>query len=102
MVVALEQAKITAEQLEVNTGGNAELQQQVDILKGTIKLMEDQIVVYKNLQDMQKQMSDAKDKLVAEQLKAATPTFMDKLKSNILAGGIGAAAAVVIILLIHL
>jgi hydroxyacyl-ACP dehydratase HTD2-like protein with hotdog domain len=102
MVVALEQAKITVEQLETQSGSNVELQSQVDILKGTIKLMEEQIVVYKNLQDMQAKMSEAKDTLHAQELKAVTPTFMDKLKTNILAGGVGAVVTVVVILLLHL
>jgi hypothetical protein len=102
MVVALEQAKIAAQQLEVQAGSNVELQSQVDILKGTVKLMEDQITVYKNLQDMQAKMSEAKDTLHAQELKAAKPTFFDKLKSNVLAGGVGAVLAVAVILLLHL
>jgi hypothetical protein len=100
MVVALEQAKITEQMLVNQAGGNAELQQQVDILRGTIKLYEDQITAYKNMSDMAQKMSDMKDKAYQDQLKAAKPTFMDNLKSNFLAGGIGAIIAVVAILLI--
>ncbi len=100
MVVSLEQAKIAEQQLSIVARSNTELQQQVDILKGTIKLYEDQIVVYKNMIDMQNKMSDAKDKAFEQQLKAATPTFMDKVKSNFLAGGIGAILTGVVILLL--
>lgn len=100
MVVTLEQAKIAEQQLTVSAGSNVELQSQVDILKGTIKLMQDQITVYQSMTDMAKQFSDTKDKLCQEQIKAATPTFMDNVKSNVLAGSIGAALAVVLMLLL--
>jgi hypothetical protein len=100
MIVALEQAKIASQQLEVQAGSNSELQQQLEILKGTIKLMEDQIVVYKNIQDMNKQMSDAKDKLHEQELKAVKPTFWDNMQKYIVGGGIGAAVAVAIILIL--
>jgi hypothetical protein len=100
MVVALEQAKIAEQQLTVASGINTELQQQLEILKTSVKLLEDQIVVYKNMDDMKAQMSAAKDDLFKEQLKAAQPSFMDKVKSNVLAGGVGAVLAVVVILLL--
>jgi hypothetical protein len=100
MVVALEQAKIAEQQLTVASGINAELQQQLEILKTSVKLLEDQIVVYKNMDEMKAQMSAAKDDLFKEQLKAAQPSFMDKVKSNVLAGGVGALLAVVVILLL--
>ena len=100
MLVALEQAKIAEQQLEVAAGTNAELLQQKELLKGTISLMQDQIDVYKNMVDMQNKIADAKDKLFEQQLKAATPTFMDKVKNNIVAGGVGAVLAVVAILLL--
>ena len=100
MVVALEQAKISEQQLTVQAGSNAELQQQVEILKGTVKLYEEQIGIYKNMNDMLNKMADAKDKAFEQQLKAATPTFMDKVKDNFLAGGIGAILAAVAMLLI--
>ena len=100
MLVALEQAKIAEQQLEVAAGTNAELLQQKELLKGTIKLMEGQLTIYKNMVDMQNKMADAKDNLFEQQLKAATPTFMDKVKNNIVAGGVGAVLAVVAILLL--
>lgn len=89
MVVALEQAKISEQQLTVQASGNIELQAQVDILKGTIKLMQDQIDLYKasietykSLVAMNQSLSDAKDKAFKEELKQAQPTFMDKVKTN--------------------
>lgn len=100
MVVALEQAKIAAQQLETQSGGNVELQSQVDILKGTVKLMEDQIVVYKNLQDMQAKMSEAKDQLHEQELKAVAPTFWGNVQKYIVGGGIGAVVTAAIILLL--
>lgn len=100
MVVALERAKISEQQLEVSAGTNAELLQQKEILKETIKPREDQIAVYKNMIEMQNTLGEAKDKVCAEQIKAASPTFMDKVKSNVLAGGVGAALAVLAILLL--
>jgi hypothetical protein len=100
MVVALEQAKISEQQLTVASRINVELQQQLEILRTTVKLLEDQIVVYKNMDEMKAQMSAAKDDLFKEQLKAAQPSFMDKVKSNVLAGGVGALLAVVVILLL--
>jgi hypothetical protein len=102
MVVALEKAKITEQQLSVQAGSNTELQNQLDILRNTIKLYEDQIAVYKNMQDMNAKMGDMKDKACQEQIKAATPTFMDKLKSDVLAGGVGAVLAVIVIIAFHL
>jgi len=100
MVVALEQAKITVLQLETQSGSSIELQSQVDILKGTIKLMEEQITVYKNLQDMQAKMSVAKDQLHEQELKAAKPTFWGNMQKYIVGGGIGAAVTAAIILLL--
>ncbi len=100
MVVALEQAKIAEQQLTVAANGNTELQQQLGIVKGTVKLLEEQITLYKNMIDMQNKMSEAKDKAFEQQLKVVTPTFMDKIKSNFLAGGIGAILMAVGILLL--
>jgi uncharacterized membrane protein YcaP (DUF421 family) len=100
MVVALEQAKITVQQLEVRAESNTELQVQVDILKATITLLQDQIVVYKNLQDMQAKMSTAKDQLHEQELKAAKPTFWGDMQKYIVGGGIGAVVTAAIILLL--
>jgi hypothetical protein len=90
MVVALEKAKLADQQLVVAAGGNNELQQQVDILKETVKLMNDQIVAYKNMDEMKTKMSAAKDELHAQELKAATPTFMQNAGKYAI-GGVGGA-----------
>lgn len=89
MVVALEQARITEQQLEVGAKENAELQGQLDILKGTIKLMEEQAVVYQNLIAMNKQMSDAKDKACQDAVKAASPTWWDNMSKYLAGMGVG-------------
>lgn len=90
MVVALEQARITEEQLAAQADGNAELQTQVNILRETIKLMEDQIVVYKNMAEMNAKMSDMKDKACIEQVKAAKPTFMQNMTKYLTGAGVTA------------
>jgi hypothetical protein len=100
MVVTLERAKITEQQLEVELEASEELTKQLDILKGTIKLLEEQLAIYKNMQEMNSKLSLAKDQLHEQELKAATPTFMEKLKDNVFAGGIGAAIAVVVMLVL--
>ena len=97
MVMALEQAKIAEQQLSVQAAGNVELQSQADILKGTVKLLEDQIIVYRSMADMTKQMSDAKDKACVEQIKAAKPTFMQNLGKYMTGGGIGAVLTIIVI-----
>ena len=102
MVVRLEQAKIAEEQLANQAGSNIELQNQLAILRATIALYEEQTATYKNLRTMDQTMSAAKDKACQAEVKAATPTFMDKLKTNIMAGGVGAVLAVIAILALHL
>jgi hypothetical protein len=100
IVVALEKAKITEQQLSLEAESNAELREQVDILKGTIKLMEDQIVVYRNLAEMNKQMSEAKDKACQEAIKAAKPTFWENAQKYLVGIGIGGILAGVAILIL--
>lgn len=89
MVVALEQARFTEQQLAVMVDGNAELQRQLDIVKETVKLLEDQISAYKNYQDTLKSLSEAKDQACKEQIKAATPTFWQNLQKYFVGVGIG-------------
>jgi hypothetical protein len=91
MVVALERAKISEQQLEVSAGTNAELLQQKEILKETVRLREEQIAAYKNLGEIQSTISVAKDKVCEERVKAATPTFWDNLQKYLVGGGVGAA-----------
>lgn len=52
------------------------------------------------MDEMKTQMSAAKEDLFKEQLKAAQPSLMDQVKSNVLAGGVGAVLAVLAILLL--
>jgi hypothetical protein len=100
MVVALERARISEAQLQAQAGGNSELQVQVDILRGTIKLYEDQIAVYKSMAEMNVKLSDLKDKACEAQVKAATPTFWENIGKYFTGAGIGAALAGVAILLL--
>jgi hypothetical protein len=90
MVVALEQAKITEQQLTIQAQGNVELQGQIDIFRGTIKLYEEQIIIYKNMVDMNAKIGEAKDKACQEQIKAASPTFMQNIGKYFTGVGIGA------------
>ena len=98
MVVTLEQAKITLEQLQLSEEKTAEVQKQVDILTKTIVLLEGQIEAYELMMVNNKQMSEAKDKVCQEQIKAATPTFMDNLQKYMVGAGAGAVIVGLIIL----
>jgi hypothetical protein len=100
MVVALEQAKITEQQLSTKLEGNTELQNQIDILRNTIKLYEEQIIVYNNMTEMNKKMGELKDKACADQVKAATPTFMDNMKKYLVGMGIGGVLVGIAILVL--
>jgi len=100
MMVALKQAEIAKEQLQIAEDKNAESLKQVEILGTTIKLLEDQIVAYKNLKEMNQQMSEAKDKVCEERVKAATPSFWQNLQKYIVGSGIGAVVTVAAILLL--
>jgi len=100
MLVALEKAKLSEQQLSVQANANTELQMQLEILRGTIKLYEEQIVVYKNMADMNNKMGDIKDKACADQVKAATPTFIDNLVKYVAGAGVGAGLLGVILILL--
>jgi hypothetical protein len=106
ILVKLEQAKYAEQQLAVAAEKDANLRQQADILRGTIKLYEEQIaaykdqgVIFKNMIDMQNKMSDMKDKACDERVKAATPTFWDNMTKYIV-GAAGGAGALGILLLV--
>jgi septation ring formation regulator EzrA len=100
MVVALEQARYTEQQLTVMVDGNAELQRQLEIVKATVKLLEDQIAAYKTYQDTLKSLSEAKDEACKQQIKAATPTFWDNLQKYFVGMGIGGVLVGIGVLLI--
>jgi hypothetical protein len=107
ILVKLEQAKYAEQQLAIASEKDANLRQQADILKGTIKLYEEQItaykdqaVIFKNMIDMQNKMSDMKDKACDDRVKAATPTFWQNMSKYItgMAGGAGALGILLLIL----
>jgi hypothetical protein len=100
MVVALEQKDFCEQQLAIQLGSNAELQQQKDILLETTKLKDEQLIIYKNMVDMQTKLSEAKDKLHAEELKAAKPTFMQELGKYAIGAAGGAGILLLIIVLL--
>jgi septation ring formation regulator EzrA len=89
MVVALEQARYTEQQLTVMVEENGELQKQLDIVKATVKLLEDQIAAYKTFQDTMKSLSEAKDEACKAEIKAARPTFWQNLQKYFVGMGIG-------------
>ena len=93
LVVTLEQCKITEQQLVVQNNGIAELEQQKSILAETVKLLQDQILLYKNMDEMKNQMSVAKDKACDAAVKAATPTFW----SNVQKYSVGAVGGAVLL-----
>lgn len=100
MIVALEQAKILEQQMALSETGGAELQQQIDILKNTVKLLQDQIEIYRSMTEMQSKMAEAKDKLFEQQLKAAKPSFMQQVGTHSISFGMGALLAGLAILLL--
>lgn len=85
----MEQARFTEQQLVVMAEQNGELQKQLDIVKATVKLLEEQIIAYKTYQETLKALSDAKDEACKEQIKAATPTFWQNLQKYFVGVGIG-------------
>lgn len=76
ILIALDQAKICEQQLLIAADKDAESQKQLEILRSTIKLYEEQIEAFKNLRTMDEAISIQKDKACREEIKAAKPTFM--------------------------
>ena len=100
MVMALEQRNYCEQQLLVKNDAEAELQKQLDIKTGTIKLLEEQIVIYKSMVEMQNKLSETKDKLHADELKAAKPTFWDNLGKIGIGIGIGMVLTIGVVLVL--
>ena len=98
--MALEQRNYCEQQLVVKNDAEAELKKQIAIKSDTIKLLEEQIGIYKNLVDMQKKMDATKDKLHADELKAAKPTFMDNLGKIGIGIGIGIVVTIGVVLIL--
>lgn len=99
MVVALEQISIMEKQIETAEEGTAELQKQVDLLKTTVKTMQDLIEVYKTKELMQAKLDETKDKLHEKELKASQPSMWENLQKYFTGGGVGALVVLAAFLL---
>jgi uncharacterized protein YlxW (UPF0749 family) len=89
MIVAIEKSLVCEKQIVALVAGSVELQRQLDLKEETIKLQAEQIELHKTLSDIQKKVSEAKDQIHKEELKAAKPTFMDNLGKIAIGIGIG-------------
>jgi len=96
----LERTANLGKQVELSEQGTAEMQAQLDILKETIHIQKEQVDVATAALEAQKKLAEAQDANCQQLIKAAKPTFMENVKSNVLAGGVGALLAVVAILLL--
>ena len=96
----LERTANLGRQVELLEQGTAEMQTQLDILKETIRIQKEQVDVATAAMEAQKKLAEAQEANCRQLLKAAKPTFLDNVKSNVLAGGVGAVLAVVAILLL--
>ena len=100
MVVELERNALLKEQLVLQEQMTRELSQQVESLKEIVRLQKEQIEASTNMIESQKKLAEAQDANCQQLVKAAKPTFMENVKSNVLAGGVGAVLAVVAIILL--
>ncbi len=96
----LERIANLGRQVELLEQGTAEMQAQLDILKETIRIQKEQVDVASAAMEAQKKLAEAQDANCRQLIKAAKPTFLDNVKNNVLAGGVGAVLAVVAILLL--
>ena len=100
MVVELEQTANLAKQVGLLEQGTAEMQAQLGILKETVRIQKEQADLANAALETQKKLSEAQDANCQQMIEAARPTFMDNVKNNVLAGGVGAMLAVVAMLLL--
>jgi len=100
MVVDLERTANLGKQVGLLEQGTAEMQAQLDILKETIRIQKEQVDVATAALETQRKIAEAQDANCKQLIKEAKPTFIDNVKSNVLAGGVGAVLAVVAILLL--
>jgi len=100
MVLELERTANLGKQVELLEQGTAEMQTQLDILKETIRIQKEQVDVATVALEAQKKLVEIQDANCRQMVKAAKPTFLDNVKSNVLAGGVGAVLVVVVILLL--
>ena len=100
MVMELERTANLGRQVELLEQGTAEMRAQLDILKETIRIQKEQVDVATAALEAQKKLAEVQDANCQQLIKAAKPTFLDNVKNNVLAGGVGAVLAVVAILLL--
>jgi len=100
MVMELERTANLGRQVELLEQGTAEMQAQLDILKETIRIQKEQVDAATAAMEAQKKLAEVQDANCQQLVKAAKPTFLDNVKNNVLAGGVGAVLAVVAILLL--
>ena len=100
MVMELERTANLGRQVELLEQGTAEMRAQLDILKETIRIQKEQVDAATAAMEAQKKLAEVQDENCRQLLKAAKPTFLDNVKNNVLAGGVGAVLAVVAILLL--
>lgn len=96
----LERTANLGKQVELLEQGTAEMQAQLDILKETVRIQKEQFDVATAALEAQKKLAEAQEANCRQLIKAAKPTFMDNVKSNLLVGGVGAMLTVVVILLL--
>jgi hypothetical protein len=106
MIVYIEQCKILEQEAAAQESGNAELQKQIEILKNTIKAMEELLALEKQKEEMYKSMIEtqntlmvSKDKICQQQIKEAKPTFFQELGKYSIGTVVGAIIVGIIILL---
>ena len=96
MLVVIEQKTICEQQLDTGGEGQEELKNKIAILDEKIQLLQDisnlkdeKIQTYENIIEMNKQMSEAKDKACADAVKAASPTWWENMSKYLVGIGIG-------------
>lgn len=96
----LERTANLGKQVALLEQGTAALQAQLDILKETVRIQKEQVDVATAALEAQKKLAEVQDENCQQLIKDAKPTFMDNVKNNLLASGVGAVLAVVAILLL--
>lgn len=94
----LERTGNLAKQVGLLEQGTAEMQAQLDILKETVRIQKEQVDMATTALETQRKLAEAQDSNCQELIEAAKPSFMDNVKSNVLAGGVGAVLAIVVLL----
>jgi hypothetical protein len=100
MVMELERTANLGKQVVLLEQRTAEMQAQLDILKETIRIQKGQVDVANAELEAQQKLAEAQDVNCQRLIKAAEPTFMDNVKNNVIAGGVGTVLAIVAILLL--